>query len=104
MSLLDFLFGKKTDFKALLQRGAIIVDVRTPQEYKSGHIKGSKNIPLDALPTYVDDLKAKGRPIITCCRSGARSRAAVGLLKARGIESYNGGAWTTLESIIKTTR
>ncbi|MFN3951091.1 MAG: rhodanese-like domain-containing protein [Thermaurantimonas sp.] len=104
MGFLDFLFGKKPDFNALLRRGAIIVDVRTPPEYKSGHIGGSKNIPLDTLHRHIDELKASGKPVITCCRSGARSRTAVSLLRAKGIESYNGGAWTVLKDRIKAIR
>ena len=38
------LFGPKADFKALVEAGAIIIDVRTPQEFDGGHIKTSKNI------------------------------------------------------------
>ncbi|MFZ9242156.1 MAG: rhodanese-like domain-containing protein, partial [Sediminibacterium sp.] len=40
------LFGPGTDFKALKENGAIIIDVRTPHEFDHGHIQGSKNIPL----------------------------------------------------------
>lgn len=42
-------FGPKTDFSALVQEGAIILDVRSKGEYASGHIKGSINIPVDQL-------------------------------------------------------
>ena len=65
-----------TDFKELVKNGAIIVDVRTPGEFKSGHIKGAINIPLDVLATQTASLAKKGVPVITCCRSGGRSEAS----------------------------
>ena len=41
--------GTSVDFKELVKNGAQIIDVRTPAEYNGGHIKGSKNIPLQSL-------------------------------------------------------
>lgn len=90
------LFGSKTDFRQLIQNGAIILDVRTSAEYKSGHIPGSVNISVDNVGAMLPDLKKKNKPIITCCRSGARSGRAAGILKSAGIEAYNGGAWDSL--------
>jgi phage shock protein E len=100
--LLKKLFGggPSVDLAALVKDGAIVVDVRTPAEYKGGHIRGSVNMPLDSLRGRVSELKKKGKPVITCCRSGARSGMAVSILKAAGIECYNGGAWDKLESKI----
>ena len=95
------LFGPGTDYKGLLSKGAIIVDVRTPEEYKAGHIDGARNIPLDQIKTKVPELKKTGKPVITCCRSGARSGMAKSQLAAAGIEVYNGGAWTSLNNKIK---
>lgn len=100
--MLDFLKGifsgaPAADFQAMIANGAIIVDVRTPGEYKSGHIKGSLNIPLDTIPTQTKALAKKGVAIITCCRSGARSGAAAQILRNAGIEAVNGGAWDSLE-------
>lgn len=88
------------DFKSLIASGAILVDVRTPEEYKSGHLKGSVNIPLDQLASQIAGLQKKKAPIIAVCRSGARSGAAVDLLKSKGIEAYNGGAWNSLQGQI----
>jgi len=61
----------KTDYAALIRQGAIIVDVRTPAEYKSGHIKGSLNLPLDSLGKNLSKLK-KDKFVICCCASGMR--------------------------------
>ncbi len=90
------LFGPATDYNALLQKGAVIIDVRTAGEYANGHIKGSKNMPLDAINSRVAELKKAGKPVITVCRSGARSGMAKGILANAGIEVYNGGPWNSL--------
>jgi len=101
-SLLKQLFGakEKTDYKALLSSGAIIIDVRTPGEFKSGHIKGAINIPVDEIRSKANELKQKGKVVITCCRSGARSGMAAGILNKNGIEAYNGGPWNVLNQQI----
>lgn len=95
--LLQKLFGPKVDFKALAAAGAVIIDVRTPEEFRAGHIKQSVNIPLQVIAGKIADLKKKNKPIIAVCRSGARSGTAVGILKNAGMEAYNGGAWNALD-------
>jgi rhodanese-related sulfurtransferase len=91
--------GPKVEMKELVQRGAIIIDVRTPSEYKGGHIKGSINIPLQNLESNLSKIK-KANPVITCCASGMRSASAKGMLKSKGFEAYNGGSWTGLKNKI----
>lgn len=101
MGFFDKLFGTSEvsfDVQQVMQKGAVIVDVRTPGEFDSGHIKGSLNIPLDQIGTKIAFLKNKNVPVITVCRSGNRSGAAAGVLKSNGIEVYNGGAWDSLQS------
>ena len=101
LGLLKKIFGGTTvNYKELVSNGAIIVDVRTSGEFKAGHIPGSKNFPLDNIRTKVAELKKLNKPVITVCRSGARSGMAKGILKSAGIEVYNGGAWTSLKSKI----
>jgi rhodanese-related sulfurtransferase len=97
LKFIQNLFGHTTDFKKLVDNGALIVDVRTTAEYQSGHIKGSINIPVDQIKSKVEQLKAKNKPVITCCKSGARSGMAKSILKAQGIEVYNGGGWNVLQ-------
>ena len=97
MGLLDVLFGNKNDkIKDLLTRDAIIIDVRTVNEYKQGAIPGSKNIPLQVINGKINDIKKLNKPIITCCTSGMRSGSAASILKAQGIEAVNGGGWMSL--------
>ena len=97
------LFGiKTTDYAQLMKDGAIILDVRTTGEFSSGHIKGSVNIPVDKLSHNIAKLKAKKKPIITCCASGMRSASAKGILKSNGFaEVYNGGSWQSLNLKIR---
>lgn len=85
-----------TDYKALMQRGAIIIDVRTGPEFDNGHLPKSKNIPLDRIAGQAAMLQSSNKPIICCCASGMRSSIAAKQLKARGIEAYNGGSWASL--------
>ncbi|HPG10275.1 MAG TPA: rhodanese-like domain-containing protein [Chitinophagaceae bacterium] len=90
--------NKSVDYRELVNNGAVIVDVRTPGEYKSGHINSSKNYPLDTIRAKVNELKKLNKPVITVCRSGARSGVAKGILKSAGIEAYNGGPWNSLKN------
>ncbi len=89
--------GKKADVKALVAQGAVIVDVRTPREYHSGHLEGSINYPLDTLKQHIAELRQMQKPIITVCRSGARSGVAGNMLKSHGVEAFNGGSWDGLQ-------
>ncbi len=93
---LEKLFANKADFKKLTSEGAVVLDVRTPGEFKEGHIKGSVNVPLDQLKNSVVELKNKNKTVITCCRSGARSAIAANMLTNAGISAINGGSWQSL--------
>ncbi len=91
------LFGPSVNFLELvMEKGAVIIDVRSPGEFKSGNIPGSKNYPLDSLSSKIKELKALNKPVITVCQSGIRSASAKGKLNQSGIEVYNGGPWTSL--------
>jgi len=93
-------FGRSEDLAEIYAQGAVIVDVRTPEEFAAGHIDGALNIPVNILEKSVDQLRVKNKPVITCCRSGARSGLARVTLAAAGVEAYNGGPWDSLEKKI----
>jgi len=100
MGLLTNLFGKSVDYSTLVRAGAVIIDVRSPGEFAGGHIKGSKNIPLQELPKKLNSLP-KDKVIITCCASGMRSASAKNTLKSNGFkEVHNGGGWMRLKEKI----
>ena len=99
--LKNLISGSSADYKSLVENGAMIIDVRTPSEYQSGHIKGSVNIPLDQIKKQIPELKNKNKTIITCCRSGARSGMAADLLSSAGLTAHNGGPWNRLQEQIK---
>lgn len=64
--------------------GAVLLDVRTHDEYADAHIPGSLNIPLGELQTVEDRIPGKGTPFFVHCFSGGRSRQAVQYLKQLG--------------------
>jgi phage shock protein E len=101
LSFLKSIFGNKSkEVESWLQNGALILDVRTPGEYESGHVRGSVNIPLDKLSASIGKLK-KEQPIITCCASGMRSANAARTLTAAGFRAINGGSWHQVNQIKK---
>ncbi|MGA7671693.1 MAG: rhodanese-like domain-containing protein [Nitrolancea sp.] len=71
-----------------LAAGAVIVDVREPDEWRSGHIPGAVHIPLGQLGSHVARFD-KSQELIMVCRSGNRSAAAVGALAQAGYEQVS---------------
>ena len=67
---------------------AILLDVRTPDEYAGGHMEGFGNIPLDDLRDRLDEIEP-GKPVYVTCQSGLRSYIACRILEANGHEAYN---------------
>lgn len=70
-----------------------IIDVRSPGEFNSGHVVGSKNIPLTEVPDRLDEIKDLDGPLILCCASGNRSGHVEDYLKKHDIDCVNGGSW-----------
>lgn len=65
---------------------ALVVDVRTQDEFMGGHIVGARHIPLAELEKRAPELeKLQPRPVILCCQSGSRSANAVAILRKAGI-------------------
>jgi rhodanese-related sulfurtransferase len=86
--------------------GALLLDVRERAEWKAGHAPQARHMPLGELPARMTGLPA-GRPVITVCRSGARSARAASMLAASGREAINlaGGmrAWAAAGLPVITT-
>ncbi len=64
--------------------GAVLLDVRTPQEYSEGHIPGSKNVPLQTLDKVRSVVENKDAELFVYCYSGARSKQAAAALGQMG--------------------
>ncbi len=69
--------------KEKLESGAIIVDVRTPEEFRDGAYPGAKNIPLSDLGRRLGEIP-KDKPVVLYCASGARSSSAARTMKQAG--------------------
>lgn len=65
------------------RRGALLLDVRSPEEFASGHIPGSQNLPLEQLLEGLPTLKS---PIVTICATGSRAGLAAEVLTYEGLE------------------
>jgi rhodanese-related sulfurtransferase len=80
---------------------AVVVDVREPDEYRSGHIPNSLNIPLSSLGGRVNELeKFKDRAVLLSCRTSQRSARAASILRKHGFASAHiiGGGITAWQS------
>jgi phage shock protein E len=84
-------------WRLVKERDAVLLDVRTDEEFAGGHAEGAINIPLHELGARVGELP-EGRPIVLYCRSGARSASAGGFLAKRGAEVYDAGGLGALMS------
>ena len=87
MSIFDFF--KQPDINKGLKEyaeteNAVLLDVRTPQEYREGHIPGSKNVPLQTLDKVTSIAENKDTVLYVYCYSGARSRQATAMLQHMG--------------------
>lgn len=87
MSVLDLL--NKPNLKKGLETygatpGAVFLDARSPEEYRSGHIAGSLNLPLQAWNQAENLIPDKDTPVFVYCHSGARSSRMAGVLKKLG--------------------
>ncbi len=84
-----------------IKEGAFLVDVRTPQEFAGGHVKGSVNIPLDKIQSRLSKFKSKEN-IVVFCRSGNRSSQAKSILEQNGFKNIiNGAAWQNVNQFVK---
>ena len=69
--------------------GAVLLDVRTSEEYRGGHIPGSKNVPLQTIDKVASVAENKDTVLYVYCQSGARSRQATSVLQGMGYTNVN---------------
>jgi len=98
MGFFSALFGrKKSNISDYLDRGAIILDVRTKTEYNEGAIVGCTHIPLQQLSVRLSEITKEKKPIITYCAAGVRSKTAAKILRKNGVDAVNGGSMKSLQ-------
>ena len=90
----------ESSIEEYLKGEAVVIDVRTIEEFSEGHVKGSKNIVLNVIPGKVAEIKAMNKKVIAVCRSGARSGQAASFLKQQGIDVINGGPWQNVAKFV----
>lgn len=74
----------------LINRDGVVVDVREPSEFASGHLPNAINIPVGNIHMRLNELeKHKNRPIVVYCRSGQRSARAAVVLRKHGFEQVH---------------
>ena len=113
MSLLSSLFGPPLPSLNALElseklknaKRPLVLDVRQPEEYRTGHIIGAKLIPLGELGQRLKELP-KDKEIVCVCASGSRSRSATKLLIREGYNAFDmsGGmmTWARARLTMKT--
>jgi phage shock protein E len=74
----------------LVAAGALLLDVRSPDEFSDGHIEGAVNIPVDQVDARLSSLP-RDKPIVVYCAMGSRSARAATLLAAAGFDVKNLG-------------
>jgi rhodanese-related sulfurtransferase len=99
MSLFSFLgFNSIRD---ALRRGAVVIDVRTPQEFDQGRVPDSINIPVDRIASNAQRIKEMKVPVVFCCSSGIRSKTAKNIMKEKGLKDvYDAGSWEKVIRIL----
>jgi len=75
---------KKEDHRALVAKGARLLDVRTPEEFAAGHVEGARNVPVSELEKRLSEAGPKDQPVVVYCQAGGRSAQAAKILRANG--------------------
>ncbi|MDG2107616.1 MAG: rhodanese-like domain-containing protein [Woeseiaceae bacterium] len=75
----------------LINKDAIIIDLRSVDAFSKGHIVSARNIPFDELDVKINSLESiKPKPIVTVCETGTTSNKAANTLRVAGFESVYG--------------
>jgi len=98
------LSASPAELRKHLQEGALVIDVRSPEEFRSGNVPGAVNIPLDQLRDQVlARVPDKSRVLLLHCQSGGRSALAKHQLKGMGYANvFNLGSLTHARRIVST--
>jgi rhodanese-related sulfurtransferase len=92
-TVLGALIGRRADqrtvdvgaVRPLQDGGAVLLDVRSRQEYGAGHAPGATNVPVEEIDRRLRDIPSD-RTVLTICQSGGRSARAAAVLRGRGLQ------------------
>lgn len=92
--------------RQFLKEGALVLDVRTKQEFQEGHVDGAVHLPLDQVPGSIASVeKNKDRVILCHCLSGGRSAIAAARLKRAGYQkAFNLGSLKRANALVRGQR
>ena len=90
LALFSFACGESDEEKAqrakrLVDNGAVLLDVRSADEYNTAHVRGALHIPVRELPQRLEEIP-QGSRVVVYCESGVRSAQAMAVLQQRGHE------------------
>ena len=91
------------DAQKEIEKGGLIIDVRTEAEFSDAHVPGAINVPLDEFETkfFPDIIKSKDQSILLYCQSGGRSSMACHVLRKRGYTNvFNMGSFSRAKKCI----
>ncbi len=88
-----FVAMRRRKLKGALLNGAVIIDIREPHLFDSGHVPGSLNIPKEIVALNIEKLQQMNVPIIICGPFTFSCINTVNLLLSNGMQAYNGGSW-----------
>lgn len=83
-----------------LAAGALILDVRTADEFAQDKITNAINVPVQVLSQYTTELKKQNKPFVVYCRSGVRAATAINILNNAGIKAVNAGGIADLQAMM----
>jgi len=103
--ILTRVFGRVSEDRAreLLRRGALLLDVRTLEEFQSGHLRGAVNVPYQEVAQRIEALAPdKSAPVVVYCLSGGRSGIARSNLRRLGYsEAHNLGSFKRARQVVE---
>jgi rhodanese-related sulfurtransferase len=101
MGIFSFLGRGRGGIRNALENGAVVIDVRTANEFDRGRVQGSINIPVDRIHLNIARIKGMNVPVVLVCSSGHRSGNAAKILREAGLkEVYNGGSWEKVAKMV----
>ena len=91
---------KESELPQLIKEGAILIDVRSREEFDEGSVPGAINIPIDLLSDNIEEIPTD-KPIIVFCKSGNRAGKAKKILEENNITDVtNGGSWQNVQKAL----